>query len=360
MESEILAYKCRNCGANLKYSAQSRDFWCEYCGGHFTAQQLDAPLEGSSTESTAANYAVSNEQDDFDNNRLYLCPSCGAAVMTDSELDASAECFYCHSPVVLSGRLSGEFRPDKLIPFKKTREDAINGFKQWTEGKRRFLAKGFGSDDSLRRIQGIYIPFWMADCCVEGGFSADAFQHVSSVRSGDYIVNTEKKYIVDRKGSIIFNGVLADGSTKADDALMDSIEPFDYNELIDFDMSYLSGHSAIRYDVASSMVQGRIEKRVYEATSEEFRSTAKGYTKLNVNSENYHLQGINWKNAMLPMWFMTYYYKGQMYYYAMNGQTGKFGGTLPVNRAKLALYSFGISVLIGAIAAFILGVMGLD
>ena len=163
MDNGIVAYKCPSCGASLSYSAESADFHCEYCGSHFTKEQLDNPLE-SSTEEKLQFEQTEAEPDDpeleeqrrkfGDENRLYMCPSCGASIITDSELTASTECVYCHSPVVLSGRLSGEFRPDLIIPFSKTHDDAVNQFNEWIKGKKFFLAKDFGSPKSMSRIQG--------------------------------------------------------------------------------------------------------------------------------------------------------------------------------------------------------------
>ena len=348
MENGIVAYKCPACGASLPYSAGSMDFHCEYCGSHFTKAQLDGPMNGSSEEALPQNgreNGLDEKQRRFgDENMLYMCPSCGASVMTDSELDASAECYYCHSPVVLSGRLSGEFRPDLIIPFKKTKNDAIEQFGQWISKKKFFVAKGFGSPQNINKIQGIYIPFWLADCCVEGKMTATCFKRVSSVRKGDYTYVTEAKTIAERDGSMVFRRVPADASSRADDALMDSIEPFDYSQLEEFDMSYLSGHNAQRYDVSKEQVIPRINVRVTETAEEAFRKSIRGFDRVDVTYKDFRITNLNYKQAMFPMWFLTFFYKDKMYYFAMNGQTGKFGGTIPLNKLKLALVSFGIPI----------------
>lgn len=360
MDNGIVAYKCPACGASIPFSAETGDFTCEYCGSHFTKAQLDAPMQGNSEEASYVDPELAEKQRKFgDENRLYMCPSCGASVITDTELDASAECYYCHSPVVLSGRLSGEYRPDLIIPFKKTRGEAIMQFNKWIEKKKFFLAKGFGSPESLNKIQGIYIPFWLADCCVEGKLSADCYKTISSVRKGDYTYVTESHHNAVRNGSVIFRQVPADASSRADDALMDSIEPFNYNELESFDMSYLSGHNAQRYDVTKEMVFNRIGARVYEASEQEFMKSIRGYTRVAVKYKDFHINNINYKQAMLPMWFLTFFYKDKLYYFAMNGQTGKFGGILPINKLKLALMSFGIPfgimLLLGAVITILGG-----
>lgn len=376
MENGAVAYKCPSCNAGLTFNPKSGGFDCEYCGSHFTQEQLDS-VTAASVEAIPDAYSeeelknieaeaekIANtelsENEKYNNhpknedetrrfaekNRLYICPTCGAEIITESELSATAICHYCQNPVVLSGRLEGEYCPDMLIPFKKTKEDALQSFETWTKKYKFFLAKGFGAPESLAKIQGIYVPFWLTDCITEGTLVAECYKNVSSVRSGDYIINTEKKYTVVRQGTLEFSKIPADGSLKADDALMESIEPFDYNDLVDFKMSYLSGHNAEKYDVSKEQVYPRIDLRAIQQTKAEFNGSVKGYSRKIVKTEGYRVKGVRWKYVMLPLWFLSYKYKDKYYYYAMNGQTGKFGGTLPINKPKLAFMSFGIPALV--------------
>lgn len=361
MPDQSVAYKCPSCSAPLSFNTETQSFVCAYCGGDYgkleieamtaKAEEIEPPYEEHATDI--------NTQNTFSrDNSLYVCPTCGAEVITDSELSASAICHYCHSPIVLSGRLSGEFCPDAIIPFKKTKAQALEGFDEWTKKQRFFLAKGFTDRKNLEKIQGLYVPFWLADCVVEGNLTADCYKTISAVRRGDYIVKTESKHLVTRKGKLNLDGIPADGSSKADDKLMESIEPFNYAELVKFEMSYLSGHYAEKYDVTKDQIYGRIQSRAQEAAREEFRATVKGYTRTVTLNESYRIRGIRWKYAMLPMWFLSYNYNGKMYYYAMNGQTGKFGGTLPVNKLKLALFSFGIPLLAASLLLALFTVIG--
>lgn len=364
-QSSAVAYKCPQCNASLSFNPKTQGFDCEFCGGHFTQSQLE------SIETESIDNLPMGDAQEFDNdesttdtegfekdNRLYLCPGCGAAVIAESELSASAICHYCHTPIVMSGRLSGEYCPDMIIPFVKTREDALEGFKQWTAKYKAFLAKGFGSPESLAKIQGIYVPYWLADCITEGVMVADGYKAVGSVRSGDYIIKTEKKYTVVRNGTIKFDRIPADGSKKADDALMESVEPFDYSKLVDFKMAYLAGHNAEKYDVTKEQVYPRINERACAETKNQFDKSVVGYSRKVVQSEKYRVKGIRWKYVMLPIWILSYTYKGRMYYYAMNGETGKFGGTLPMNKTKLNLISFGIPIAIALIFSIIAGFFG--
>lgn len=353
MQIDAVAYKCPSCGASLIFNAATQGFDCEYCGGHFIKSELEAlTAKGVKVDDAGA------EKEHFaDDSKLYICPGCGAQVITESELSASAICHYCHSPIVLSGRLSGEYCPDVIIPFVQTKEQALNGFALWTQKHKFFMAKGFGSPESLAKMKGVYVPYWLCDSITEGMLSAECFKTLSAVRHGDYIVRTESKDMAVRQGTLEFELIPADGSSKADDMLMESVEPFDYTKLVDFEMSYLSGHYAEKYDVSKEAVYPRIERRVLEETQKQFKDSIKGYSRIEIKKEFYSVKGVRWRYAMLPVWFMTYHYKGKYYYYAMNGQTGKFGGTLPINKLKLWLFSFGIplaaALLLSSLALFV-------
>lgn len=355
MSDQSITYKCPSCNAPLSFKTETQSFVCEYCGGDYSKTEIEAmTAEAEKTEPILEHEIDEKTHSIFEkDSNLYLCPTCGAQVITDSELSASYICHYCHSPIVLSGRLSGEYCPDMIIPFKMTKEQALTGFDGWTRKFRFFLAKGFRDTKTLEKIQGLYVPFWLADCVVEGRLAADCYRMVGTVRRGDYIVKTESKHLVTRNGKINVEGIPADGSLKADDALMESIEPFNYAELVKFEMPYLSGHYAEKYDVTKEQVFTRIQNRASEAARTEFRSTIQGYARTVYLNESYNIRGIRWKYVMLPMWFLSYNYKGKMYYYAMNGQTGKFGGMLPVNKVKLGLMCLGIP----ALTAFIIAVL---
>ena len=359
MTEEAITLDCPSCGAHLEYDALTMNFTCRYCGSAFTKEQLDkiqpTEIKEHVLEEEIETEEMLREKDLFSKeNKLYSCPSCAAQIITDNSDTASTVCHYCNNPVILVGQLSGEYKPDHIIPFKKTKDDAIQGFKNWC-GKKFFVPKDFKSDRTLTEIKGIYVPYWLADCCVSGNMTALCSKS-SSTRSGDYRITTTKEYEIARQGSIIYRGVPADGSSRANDLLMENIEPFNYNELVDFSMAYLSGHTAEKYDIDKDMILPRISERVCSAAQTEFRKSIKGYSTTLVKSSEFKISHINWKYALLPMWFLSYQYKGKNYYYAMNGQTGKFGGNLPIDKLKVGLVAAGIGI--GIMSLFLLAALG--
>ncbi len=328
-EKTVQQYKCPNCGAELRFDPKKQGFGCEYCGSYFTPEECKAANEEMEAEESAS-AAAKTEFEEGTN--LYLCPSCGAELVTDQNTSAT-ECCYCHNPVVLQGRLSGDYRPARVIPFKTDREDACRIFREFCK-KHWFLPKSFTTESQLLHMQGMYVPFWVANCDVHGQMQA-VCKKIRSWSTGSYQYTETREFDVFREASLHFDGIPADGSSKIEDALMEAIEPFDYNETKDFEMSYLSGFLSDKYDVNKGQVFPRIKNRAVVGSDQMLRASMTGYSSIRVTRSDMNVQNTKWQYMLLPVWFMTYAYKGRRYSFAINGQTGKQAGTPPLSTGKL-------------------------
>ena len=340
---ESVKYACPNCSADLKFDPQQQKLTCEYCLSSFTVEEIKKLC--SSTENSIPQEAVQLKEDFENHTHLYRCDSCGAEIMADDQQTATF-CYYCHNPVILAGKMGGDFKPDKVIGFKLTRENAVQNFKKWIK-KRWFVPGDFKSDQQIEKLTGLYVPFWMADCYVNVDYSATG-KKVRSWTSGSYRYTETSTYHIVRRGNLVTRGVPADGETKIEDALMEAIEPFDYRELKDFSMSYLSGFFADKYDVDKTQVFPRIRLRSTQACTSLVNDTISGYTSVAPLAQRFDIQKTEWQYAMLPVWFMSYRYNDKVYEFAINGQTGKLAGTPPLSKWKLALFSGAV----GAAVAF--------
>ena len=253
--------------------------------------------------------------------------------------------------MVLKGRLSGEYRPSKVIPFQITREDAENIFKTWCS-KRKFLPKSFVSDKQLTHMAGVYVPFWVADCDINGKMRA-VCKKVRSWSSGNYRYTEIKEFDVYRDARMKFEGIPADGASKIEDALMEAIEPFNYGQTVDFEMSYLSGFLSDKYDVNKAQVFPRVRNRAVNGSDQLLRSSMIGYDSVRVTQSDMQVIRTDWQYMLLPVWFMTYQYNGQQYSFAINGQTGKQAGTPPLDTGKLLGLCGIITAACGLLGAFI-------
>lgn len=346
---KAVQYKCPSCGASIAFNATSQSYECNYCDSKYSQEEIaDAHKKNEAFDlSSDKNQEVSVTEDEFSqHSSLYECPSCGAQVITD-DVTAATFCYYCHSPVALTGRLSGSYKPSKIIPFKISRETAEDTFLKWC-GKKMFVPKDFKSKPNLEKITGIYVPYWMADCNISGSLDAEC-KKIRKWRTGDIEYTETKEYIVYRKGSMLYNGIPADGSSKADDALLEAIEPYNYDQMENFSMAYLTGYQAEKYDVDKDKVLPRVEKRAINDATREMKSSIENYTTITTKNSEFLIKDIKWDYTLLPVWFLSYIYKGKHYDFALNGQTGKMSGSLPVDKLKLYLTAAALGILVGAI-----------
>lgn len=127
-----------------------------------------------------------------------------------------------------------------------------------------------------------------------------------------------------------------DGSEKMDDALMESIEPYDYSQVVDFDMAYLTGYLADKYDIPSEKGEDRIRERVNESMNDALQNSLQGYHSVIPANRQLHIANNKAKYVLMPVWILNTNYNGKIYTFAMNGQTGKMVGTFPVCRKRMA------------------------
>lgn len=342
---QTVTYQCPNCNAALEYDNKLGGFRCFYCDSTFTDNEIrsifgsrDETVDLETEEPELTEEQMTNEEF-TGQSALYSCPNCGANVICDT-LTSSTRCHFCHTPVILSGRLSGEYKPDLIIPFATTREQAEGKFKEFTKGK-FLLPNGFVAEAQLQNISALYVPYWLKSGQTSAHLTAEGHTVHSWTRGNTTYTHT-KVYHVERDADMVFVRVPYDGSRRIDDSLMESIEPFDYSGIKPFAMSYLSGCAAEKYDVTKEEATPRLDERIGKAAEEEIRRMAAVYSSLT----NIHCN-INYKNqqyiyALLPVWFLNYNYKGKDYEFAMNGQMGTMFGELPVSPVKKFFFGAGL------------------
>lgn len=355
--SELQEYKCPNCGATIRFDSESQKMRCPSCSSLFEVETLKKYDEQLKEENNIHNNIDwSNEHhetyndDDVDHMKHYVCNSCGGEIITDFST-AATSCPYCGNHVVMMSQLKGNLKPDLVIPFKLDKQAAKEKLKEHLKGK-AFLPKNFANEAHIDEIKGVYVPFWLfsADAKANMKFSATRKR---SYTAGDYYVTDTYNYMVFRSGNLSFNFVPTDGSTKFDDELMQSIEPFDYSQAVDFQSAYLAGYLADKYDVDSQTCQQIVNARIRTSIETTLSSTVLGYDSVFPISSNVNVKNGTVKYALLPVWILTSKNNGKRFMFAMNGQTGKLVGDLPVDMSKFFALFFIILI---AVAALVFGV----
>ncbi len=347
----IQEYKCPCCGGAIAFDSSLQKMKCPYCDTEFEMEALkeyDSELRSEQPDNMNWETEAGSEWqiEEVNGLRSYVCKSCGGEIVGDENM-AATSCPFCGNPVVMMEQFSGMLRPDYVIPFKLNKEAAKAGLAKHLSGK-RLLPKVFKDQNHIDEIKGVYVPFWLFDTDA----AARVRYRATNVRvwsDSDYNYTETSHYLVHRGGSVGFEHVPVDGSSKMADDLMESIEPYDFSDAVDFQTAYLAGYFADKYDVTAEESVNRANERVKRSTEEVFASTVQGYSSVVTENSSIQLHGGNAKYALYPVWLLNTTWNGNKYTFAMNGQTGKFVGNLPVDKAAARKWTLGLFALFSAV-----------
>ena len=352
MPSQITNYQCPACTGPLRYDGGSGKLVCDYCGSAFTVQEIEklyqekldqaeaagvaqAAKEEAQAASAAEAAQIGAEDPEWDlaqaGMKAYTCPSCAAELICDATT-AATSCPYCGNPTVVPAQFHGMLKPDYILPFKLDKEAAKKALRAFYKGK-RLLPRAFTTDNHIEEIKGVYVPFWLFDGQGDADLNFTATR-VSTHRSGDYQVTVTDHYAVRRAGTVDFHRIPTDSSSKMPDAHMDAIEPFDFSELKPFSTAYMPGFLAERYDVDVAECEKRARRRAGNTTEQVIANTVRGYSSVTPVGKNVFMRRSAVSYVMLPVWMLSTRWNGKSFLFAMNGQTGKLIGDLPVSMGR--------------------------
>lgn len=357
-------HKCPSCGGPLIFDIKEQTLACGYCGSSYTLGEIQDAFPDQDPEATwqQANAEMPSSDPALDpiageafpdGMRAFNCPTCGGRTITDANT-AATFCVFCGHPTLLSDKLRGEFTPKRILPFKQTKEQAREAFLSLCRGK-PLMPRVFSSPENIEKITGLYVPYWLVDCDCQSNLQCEG-RNFTTWSDSSYNYTRTDYYEVLRQGEMHYAAIPADGSSKMDDEMMRSLEPFEYKDLAPFKTQYLTGHLAESYDVASEKVFPIAESRAKESSQDVLRRTVSGYATTVVRGYQASVSGQTAEYVMLPVWTLVTNFGGKKYVFAMNGQTGKMIGKIPISPKRAVGMFFGlflmIAVIVGAIAAF--------
>ncbi|HBV83200.1 MAG: hypothetical protein OSJ73_00890 [Lachnospiraceae bacterium] len=350
--AQLKEYKCPCCGGAITFDSSIQKMKCPFCDTEFEMEALagyDNELKNEQADQMDWEVSTNSEwqEDEMQNLRTYICKSCGGEIVGDGNTGATS-CPYCGNPVVMMGQFSGALKPDYVIPFKLDKKAAKEALNRHYKNK-PFLPKVFKNQNHIDEVKGIYVPFWLFDAQAEANIRYRATR-VRSWSDSNYHYTQTSHYAVMRGGTIGFERVPVDGSSKMPDDLMESIEPFDFSDAVDFQTAYLAGYLADKYDVDAKQSVARANERIKQSAQESFAKTVQGYLSVIPESTSVRLHNGHAKYALYPVWILNTTWKNKKYIFAMNGQTGKLVGDLPVDNGAFARWLFGLWGVISVVA----------
>lgn len=361
-------YNCKNCGAELYWDSNANCLKCEYCETEYQVSDFDSSdshqADSQNTEQTKTIPETAEEDmtatDDSDSLDLviYKCSHCGAEIVTARSTVATT-CAYCGRAISMTDKLVNNFKPEAVIPFYINEKKAIDIYKEYIHST--FLTpKTFGTESTLKKMKGIYVPFWLHTFTNHANVLLHCENIISKRRRNDKIIEHHMYHVtIDAQG--IFTDIPTDGLKNLDNALMDAIEPFDYNKIQAFNPAYMAGFYAEEYNEDANDTLHRAKDRSNEAMHRQVLAEAGAYGVKSVYRNDISFSNINSRYAMLPVWLLNVEYHGKDYLYAINGETGKIAGKLPMSMKKLfltALGSFGSTYIFITLLKFLLLIGG--
>ncbi len=320
-----MIYKCTNCDASLKYNPVIKLLECENCCSVFKVEDLtpyEDAEESFTRPDTAGQYSDSPDDNEMMDCNIFSCTACGAELAING-VEASTFCAYCGQPTIVFNRVSQQMKPSYIIPFQFERDQAEGAI-------REKLSKGFFIPKEIRnfeveRLRGIYIPFWLFDM-----YYHDKQVLKGRVKSGK---NSVTRYFY-REGEVEFKNITTDASEQLSDESSQRLEPYDISRKKEFDVGYMSGFYADRYDVPKEHAVGVAINRAEELYDEQIIKTVRASSvKVVQRDPEYKVHKSEY--IMLPAWFMTFRYQDEPYTVLVNGQTGKIIGAVPFHKGKV-------------------------
>lgn len=323
-------FQCKNCGASMVFSPERQRIFCPYCEGVDCEEQKG-------------------------NDSLTVCPSCGGELET-GKFTSATQCPFCGSNIIFDKRVSDEYRPKKVIPFKLSKKDAVSALEE-EFSDRIFTPSSFLSEKTLVDMKGYYVPFFMYDYHVNSRYVGDATK-TFEWREGNYDCTETSYYKIYRELKVDYEDVPVDASISMNDDTMDMLEPFDYRLLTDFDPRVLSGFLSEIYNMDENELAERAEQKVSKSACTIMRESMSEYTLANPEVNTVNMTRKETEFALLPVWKYTYVYGKKFYVFYVNGQSGKIIGKTPISKKKVLLYGFACAALWGLALDAILGLLG--
>ena len=358
LNMSTIAYQCPCCGAPLEYGAASGKLECKACGNSYELDVLEVMNESS--EQGGIRFDMPTETFDAQeaaHMRSYICDGCGAELMTE-ETTTATQCPYCGSPTILPDQIEGGVKPEKVIPFTITKEQAQRQFEEYFKGKKLLPNVFLSTRNRIAQMRKLYVPYWLFDCRA-GGSAVYNAQKKYTRREGEWEVTYTEHYVISRAGVMDFDKIPVDGSVKLDNKITESLEPYDMSAAVDFVPAVLAGALADHADVDSEDCEARARERVENSMEQALRSTVSGYTSVTPRAKRFGVENAKVTPVLMPVWLITTEKDGNTYTFAINGQTGKLICDVPADSKKSLVWGFGVFAGVFALMSVLLAFSGM-
>ena len=281
---------CPSCGAPAYYDIRTRMYNCSYCGNRVGIDRAKSEHKGF-REISKKKMRESIKKFTL---QKASCTGCGAQVVFETG-EAVANCAFCGRSLVRKAFVNPDIIPELIVPFAITPTEAQDILADWCN-KNKWKKEARAIREKIQDLKGFYLPYEL----VRGPVSCSVFR----IEGGS---------VYDCGGFI--DEVFVNCSKKLDNQLLDAMEPYDLDELQEFDFSYIAGHQVKTGDISEDELIRRIDVEVGEDYKPVIQKTLETKA-VGVN--------VSCKNVLrMPVLLPVYYLAFDGYMAAVNGQTGR-------------------------------------
>lgn len=325
---KLLEYKCPGCASPVVYDGEARTMKCTVCGSTFAPEDFD--------EKSVRTQSAQTQQDSIVS---IACSSCGGEIICEMGA-VTAECPFCCSPVAVSGNISGEYMPKLIVPFKTSKQNAVEALEEYLSHS--LVSPGFLKEIRVDEVKGIYLPVWL--------FDADYYADKSLARSA---ASVRRYGDTDRDTGYLRCDDYPIVATQAvDDALLDSIAPLDFATARQFDPSYLSGYYLNKFELdeiaAEQLAREDIKRYIGRRMNRGSNRDGSGDPLVIV--ENNML-------AVYPVWLISARWRGRVRTFVVSGDTGAVAGKRPLSLLRALRYFLCTSAAAAAVIAAVVSIV---
>jgi DNA-directed RNA polymerase subunit RPC12/RpoP len=349
-------FPCPQCGASMSFDPTVTSIKCPYC-------EHEVAIPSSEADINELDFHTYLQQAASDADTVeaitVTCQACGAVTTLDEHATAG-NCPFCGTAIVSEGVSQQTIRPRSLLPFKVTQQESHDLFASWV--KSRWFApnklKQYARSER-GNLSGIYVPYWTYD--------ADTVSRYRGKRGDHYMVS--ESYTTTENGKTVqktrqvqktrwrsvsgvvlrsFDDVLVVATHSLPRAIADKLEPWDMENLVPYEASYLSGFRAERYQVGLEEgfdeAKGIMDKDIRKAIEHDI-----GGDRQKISSMSTQHNDLTFKHLLLPIWISSYRFHEKTYQFLVNGRTGEVQGERPYSWVKIASLVVGVVALVAGI-----------
>ena len=349
-----LSSTCPNCGAQTAYAPGTTALRCGSCGTMLEIAGPDVQIQEHSYDEWRARHG-NVEVADL-GGQVVQCKNCGATTETK---DLAGACQFCGGALVALDHPEGLVAPEAVVPFHVDSRGAKDAFGGWVSS-RWFAPGALKKVGSTEALHGTYVPHWTFDAQTDTQYDG---------QRGDYYYVTVTDQVPDGQGGTrtetrqerrtrwrhasgrvarFFDDVLVVGSTRLDPKKLGKMGPWQLGEARPFQQEYLTGYSALRYDVDPQQGAAQARQVMKGVIEGDCRQDIGGDEQRVAHMDITYSQAM-FKLVLMPLWIATYLYAGKTWQVMVNANTGEVVGDRPWSVPKIVAAVLAALVVIGIV-----------